>query len=114
MENQREGYENNVNVPEGTDVSQDSIQVETVEFEGCARHNNLPFVGDCLVCGKKLCRECRAERGYFCSDECLQQSKSTVDQSAREEFRKTQASTEKIVKIFTSSSYTHHLFTFFK
>lgn len=104
MENQYEEYENNEQIPqepyEVETPAPENIEVATVKFEGCARHNDLPFVGECLTCGKQICRECRAERGYFCSDECREASRSTVDTAAREEFRKNQASTEKIVKIF--------------
>lgn len=77
----------------------ESVAVDTVKFVGCTRHNDLPFIGECLICGKKLCRECRDERGYFCSDACLGQSKSSVDTEARQEFQKNLQSSEKIAKI---------------
>lgn len=116
MENQIDDYENNEPTPEEeiVDASEsEGVEVETVKFEGCAKHNELPFIGECLSCGKKLCRECRAERGYFCSDECLEKSRSTVDTTAREEFKKTQASTEKIAKIIKTCALLITLFIVF-
>jgi outer membrane protein assembly factor BamB/endogenous inhibitor of DNA gyrase (YacG/DUF329 family) len=49
----------------------------------CKRHEDEPIIGKCVKCGKPICRECRAEFGYFCSPECLNRSRGEIDRAAQ-------------------------------
>ncbi len=53
----------------------------------CERHEGNGIVGKCSVCGKGTCRECREEFGYFCSQECLERSRGSVDSGEKERTR---------------------------
>jgi len=47
--------------------------------ESCKRHPQNAVIAKCIACGEDICRECRDEFGYFCSQECLQKTKGSVD-----------------------------------
>lgn len=67
----------------------------------CPRHDSLPVIGNCINCGKAICRECRSEFGYFCSGECLAASRGGFAIEEKEEFQRdmeTAARTISIVK----------------
>ena len=58
----------------------------------CPRHEDQPTIGNCIKCGKPICRECRSEFGYFCSAECREQSRGEIDRTAQAERAETMAS----------------------
>ncbi len=68
-----------------------------VENGTCERHEGMPLSAECLKCGKKICSECRREFGYFCSVECLNASRQSVDRSEIEQRRQDEGSMNKIL-----------------
>lgn len=64
--------------------------------ETCKRHEGIAVIGKCLACGEPLCRECRDEFGYFCSRECLEKSRSSVDPESK---AKTKLNVEKGMRL---------------
>jgi outer membrane protein assembly factor BamB len=65
----------------------------------CPRHEDEKLIAECINCGNRICRQCRDERGYFCSDECLAASRASVDTEAKEDFQKTLQDTAKTIAI---------------
>lgn len=72
----------------------------------CQRHDGVPCIAKCIGCGKPICRDCRLEFGYFCSEKCRDASEQTIDHREKERIRNDEQSVSKIItfaKVFFSS-----------
>ncbi len=45
----------------------------------CERHPEEAVVANCLNCNRGICRICHEELGYFCSEECREQTKQETE-----------------------------------
>jgi len=71
----------------------------------CEQHPEESVVGQCLQCGKPICRLCRQELGYFCSEECRaakQEDSDDFDTEAdRAEVEAVRANVQKWMRLAT-------------
>ena len=51
----------------------------------CERHPDEIVVGVCIHCKRNICRVCREEYGYFCSEDCKEKTKQETGDLARPE-----------------------------
>lgn len=65
----------------------------------CERHEDEPLIGKCVQCGTPICRECRAEFGYFCSAECLNRSRGEIDRTAQAESAREMAGANRLLSV---------------
>lgn len=45
------------------------------EKDTCERHPEEVVVANCINCNRGICRDCLRENGYFCSEDCKEQTK---------------------------------------
>ncbi len=67
----------------------------------CKRHEGNAVIAKCLSCGEGVCRECREEFGYFCSKECLEKVKGTVDPVQKAERKKVVSEAQKLARFMS-------------
>ena len=64
----------------------------------CPRHEDMPATTKCSECGKPICRLCVEQFGYFCSAECLEESRADISTEDREEFERENEELEQVTR----------------
>jgi len=65
----------------------------------CERHPGQAVTGACTGCGKPLCRECAKQFGFYCSPECLQKARSSINEQSRQRQQQTEAALRRTARL---------------